>query len=65
MHILCRVLGHRRNKRKITTWRDGWQTECTVCSTRLTRIRRGEWVPIGSIPHMADNFRPYQRTQAD
>jgi hypothetical protein len=54
MDSLCRLIGHRRNKRRITQWRDSWQSECIICSTRLARVRPGQWVPISA---MAAIFR--------
>ena len=51
MHILCRLMGHKRNKRRVTQWRESWQTECMICSTRLIRVRRRHWVPAGLIRH--------------
>jgi hypothetical protein len=46
MHFLCRLLGHRRDRRRIMPWRETWQTECNRCSIRLGRVRHGKWVPI-------------------
>jgi hypothetical protein len=54
MHILCRLFGHRRNKRRIIPWREGWQTECSLCSARLARVRHGQWEPIGAMRVTSD-----------
>jgi hypothetical protein len=65
MQILCRLLGHRRNKRRITQWRESWQTECLMCSTRLVRMRRGKWVPVSSFEHSGPARGLYRTTPAD
>ena len=46
MSILCRLFGHRRDRRLIRPYRESWQTECSLCSTRLRRVRHGLWVPV-------------------
>lgn len=65
MHILCRLFGHRRNRRRIMPWREGWQTECSLCSTRLTRVRRGKWVPIGAVAKIGSEYRASQAKVTD
>jgi hypothetical protein len=65
MQILCRLLGHRRNTRRVTQWRDTWQSECVICSTRLARIRRGKWVVISSIVTMRDGLSARHANHAD
>jgi hypothetical protein len=65
MNILCRLFGHRRSRRRIMPWRDSWQTECSLCSTRLTRVRHGQWVPIGVVASIGSEFSPARRTRAD
>lgn len=46
MNILCRLFGHRRDRRLITPYCESWQTECSLCATRLRRVRHGKWVPV-------------------
>ena len=46
MHIVCWLIGHRRDSRSITPWRETWQADCSQCATRLGRVRHGKWVPV-------------------
>jgi hypothetical protein len=64
MNILCRLFGHRRDRRLITPYRETWLTECSLCSTRLRRVRHGHWVPIGAAS-IGKKFAPARRTPAD
>jgi hypothetical protein len=59
------MIGHRRNKRKIMPWRGSWQTECRVCATRLARVRRGKWVPIGVVARNSSWLRTARARSAD
>jgi len=65
MDMLCRLFGHRRKRRRIMPWRESWQTECSLCSTRLTRVRPGKWVPIGVVAKIGSEFRAWQAKGAD
>jgi hypothetical protein len=65
MYILCRLFGHRRDRRLITPWRESWQTECSLCSTRLMRVRHGKWVPIGAVAERASEYRGNAPQAAD
>jgi hypothetical protein len=56
MNILCRLFGHRRDRRLIRPWRESWQTECSLWSVRLTRVRHGRWVPIGLVTKIGGEF---------
>ena len=65
MHILCRLFGHRLDRRQITPWRETWQTECSLCSTRLTRVRHGTWVPARVMPKITSEFRAGKANATD
>jgi hypothetical protein len=60
MNILCRLFGHRRDRRLITPYRESWQTECSLCSTRLRRVRHGHWVPVRVVAKFGGQLRASQ-----
>jgi len=46
---VCRVLGHRRSKRKARPLATTWSSECWLCGQRIVRIKRRQWILIRDI----------------
>lgn len=49
MISVCRVLGHRRSKRKARALATTWTSECWLCGQRIVRIKRRQWILLRDI----------------
>ena len=45
LRIVCRLVGHKRSRRRARPNAGTWRSECIFCATPLVRVRHRVWVP--------------------
>ena len=48
MNMLCSLLGHRRDKRRVRPVNGAWRSDCVRCEASLERTDSGKWKAIAS-----------------
>lgn len=65
MVFLCRLVGHRRDKRRVRSFKAKWHSKCVRCDAPMVRSATGKWAAVG--PHItkAMFIRPDQQATGD
>lgn len=56
---LCRLVGHRRDRKRIRPYLETWRTKCVRCNFSLVRNTGGSWQPLPKLddPSLAAPYK--------